>query len=479
MKKAPDTFVNSIGANKGRPRIYLDGLQASRAGFAPGEKFDIAVEGGKVVLRKNQDGSRTVCSRKRGEAEYPVIDINSKELLEIFDGMDAVRVVVSPDRVYLLPLASEIRKRERYERLAGKVERGEPMDVGSLSHGGGVLAHAIHEGLAASGLESNLVFANEIREDLIGHAALVNKAWTDETTALAMPMQEVVQDDWLMGLLPKVEILEMGLPCSGASPAGVSKRALEKMEDHPEVGHLVFSALVILNRTQPAVVLLENVPQYAQSASAQILRHQLRDMGYDCQEAILEGKDFGCLENRIRWCLVATTKGVAFDFEDLEPRVRIVRRVSDVLDKSIGPDDPRWSGLGYLKDKAVRDKANGKRFQMQVIEEGATQVPTLRKGYAKGGSTDPVLANPENPDLMRRFTAGEHARIKGVPERLIAGLSETMAHELLGQGIVYEPFKAVGKRIGEAILAAIQKAAQAPEDPLEPFERPSRRRAIG
>lgn len=477
-----DVWIKKIGDHRGSPRVYLDGPQALRAavraGFVPGEKFDVEIDGNKVVLALNKDGSRIVSakrSKRAGEADLPVIDINSKELLAVFDGMDSVRVVVGDDRVYLLPLASEVKKVERFARLKRKVEAGEPLAMGSLAHGGGVLTHAIHQGLKDAGVATELKFANEIRDDLVAQALTVNDAWinsdpsnssvrgagrTDRTRALAVPMQEMVQDDWLMSSLPLLEGLELGLPCSGATRAGISKGKLSKMEDHEQVGHLMFSALVILNKTQPAFVLLENVPLYATSASAQILRHQLRDMGYTCHEAILEGRDFGAMENRVRWCMVATTKGIDFDFDRLGPAVRVVRELAEILDPSIGSDDARWGEYAYLKAKAARDKTDGKGFKNQVVTPASTSVPTLRKGYHKVGTTDPLLEHPTDPNLFRKFTAEEHARVKGVPEHLISGLSETIAHELLGQGIAYEPFRAVAERIGDAVRAAVMQGRQ-------------------
>jgi len=455
-----DVWIKKIGDHRGAPRVYLDGLQAVRAGFTAGERFDIEVDGKRVVLSRNKDGSRTVSSKRRGDRASPVIDINSKELLALFEGMDSIRVVVGPDRVYLLPLASEIKKVERLGRLRRKVAGGEPLAVGSLSHGGGILSHAIHRGLKDAGIAADLKFVNELRDDLVEQAIATNDAWSSTTSALVMPMQEVVQDDWIMSSLPLLEILEMGLPCSGATRAGIAKRSLEIMESHPEVGHLVFAALVILTKTQPAIALFENVELYSASASAQILRQQLRDMGYTCHEAILEGRDFGALEDRVRWCMVATTRGVDFSFADLAPKVRIVRELGEVLDQSIGPDDSRWREYGYLKEKAARDKADGKGFKVQAVTAASTSVPTLRKGYFKGGTTDPLLRHPTDPALLRKFTPPEHARIKGCPEHLVAGLSETVAHQLLGQGVVYEPFRAVGKRIGAAVLAVIAERRQ-------------------
>jgi DNA (cytosine-5)-methyltransferase 1 len=176
----------------------------------------------------------------------------------------------------------------------------------------------------------------------------------------------------------------------------------------------------------------------------------MRDFGYDVSERILEGKAFGAMENRKRMCAVAVTKGLSFNFEDLEMPEVIERKVSEILDP-IAADDPVWSEMPYLKTKEVSDKAAGKSFARQELTGSETGVPTVTRGYQKRRSTDPMLVNPENPNLLRLFTPGEHARIKGVPEHLITGLSATRAHEVLGQGICYAPFFAVGKLIGKAI----------------------------
>jgi DNA (cytosine-5)-methyltransferase 1 len=462
-----DVWVKRIGQHRGRPRIFFDGLQAIRSGFSPGERFSVEVDGHKVVITANADGSRTVSSRRRKDRTLPVLDINSHELSEVFAGMDAVRVVVTTDRVFLLPLASEARKVERLERLKTKLIEGRPLAAGSLAHGGGVLAHAIHQGLKDGQIECGLKFANELRDDLLLHAIDHNDSWSDSTAALAVPMQELAQDEWLMGQLPRLEILEMGLPCSGASLAGHTKKGLSMMEQHEQVGHLVYSALAVISRTNASVLLLENVPRYADTASAWILRYQLRDMGYVTHEAVLSGKDFGALEDRVRWCMVAVTRGMEFSFEDLAPTVRVVRQIGDVLDQNIGPDHESWRKVQYLKDKRERDESKGDGFRMQYVSAESHHIGTLRKGYHKAGSTDPRLRHPTDPELSRLLTAGEHARVKGVPVHLVEGLASTTAHELLGQGIVYEPFRAVGQRIAEhlqALRARLQEGELEQED---------------
>ncbi len=443
-------YIKKVGQNKGAPRVWLDGSATEKAGFAPGQRYNIEVQGHSIVLQANPDGSRIVSGKKSQDKDNPVIDLNSKQLLAIFDGMSSIRVVVRHGEIYLLPLASEIKKRERFTRLKEKLEQGEALTIGSLSHGGGIMSHAIHAGLAAAGVESRLSFANEIREELIEHAYLHNDAWSDTTVALATPLQELAFDDRGMAKIPKVEILEMGLPCSGASSAGMAKRGLKHPEAHPEVGHLVVSALIIVNKTNAAVVVLENVPNYGNSASADILRNQLRDMGYVTHERILNGKQWGTLENRDRWFMVAVTEGIAFDFEQLRPPELQSRKLGDVLEK-LSDDDPRWSAMEGLKKKQVRDIAAGKGFRMQVFNEESEHIGTLTKGYAKVRSTDPKIAHPTNPDLLRQLLPEEHARIKGVPEKLVKNASNTMAHEMLGQSVIYDVVKDVGHHIGNGL----------------------------
>lgn len=443
-------YIKKVGHNKGAPRIWLDGSATEKAGFVPGQRYNVDIQGHSIVLQANPDGSRVVSGKRQEDKDNPVIDLNSKQLLAIFDGMSAIRVVVRQGEIFLLPLASEIKKKERYGRLKEKLEKGETLDIGSVSHGGGVMSHAIHAGLAEAGIKSKLAFANDIREELLEHAFKHNDVWSTDTQLLAAPLQELAFDDRGLTKIPKVDLLELGLPCSGASPAGMARRGLKHPESHPEVGHLVVSALIIVNRSNAAVVILENVPNYGKSASAEILRTQLRDMGYVTHERILNGKQWGMLENRDRWFMVAVTQGIEFDFDQLLPPAANEKKLGDVLE-AIPVDDPRWSHMTGLKLKEERDLAAGKGFRMQVFNAESDHIGTLTKGYAKVRSTDPKISHPTNPDLLRQLTFTEHARIKGIPVHLVSEASNTMAHEILGQSVIYDVVKDVGHHIGNGL----------------------------
>ncbi len=445
--------TTKIGTNRGAPRVWIEGIKAKLAGFFPGKRFSARTDAEKKMLilsLADTEGERLVSKRMRGDKEIPIIDINSSELLSVFDGFETLRVIVQEGRIFLMPLASELAAKERLDRLQRKMETGEPILVGSVSHGGGVLTNALHHGLEAEGVKSKLAFANEIRPELLEQSAEHNDAWDESTIMLAAPMQELAMDNWAMNRLPIVELLEAGLPCSGASVAGRAANKTSMAEAHEHVGHLVVSFLQIVQKVQPTVVVLENVKQYQSSASMYLLRYQLRDMGYEVHEEILQSADWGALEHRERLSMVAVTKGMSFDFAMLERYVGQSQKIGDVLD-DIGADHSSWSEMAGLKAKQERDMAAGKGFKMQIVTPCDTKCPTITKGYAKVRSTDPKLQHPSNPNLLRQFTAAEHARIKGIPQSLIVGLSNTVAHELLGQSIIYQPFIAVGALIGRML----------------------------
>lgn len=444
-------LVRQIGENKGAPRIYIDTPALADAGFTPGATYSRTVEDGRVVLKIDPTGRYTVSKKEvRGNA-VPVIDINSREALSPLDGLTAVRLVLQDGMIAALPLASQLNAKKRLERLRENLERG-CLTAGSLSHGGGILDNAAHAGIEQSGLHASLAFANEIDTDLMEHASRTNEVWNSKTMGIGAPMQEAVQDEWLMARLPQVDILAVGIPCSGASKAGASKRGLDLMEQHPEVGHLAASFLMMVQKAQPAVVVVECVQEYAKTGSAQIIRQQLRDSGYSVNEVILNGKDFGVLENRTRWFLVAATAGIGVNLDALAPSCVPVRTIEEVLEP-IRADDASWRTFDYLKSKAVRDAEKGNGFSMQIVKPTDTSVPVLRKGYHKGGSTDPLLEHPEKEGTYRLFTATEHARVKQIPEHLVEGMSQTKAHELLGQGVLFAPVKALFDRIGRSLIS--------------------------
>jgi DNA (cytosine-5)-methyltransferase 1 len=448
-------FLRAIGQHRGAPRLYLDGAPLKKTSFQPGTAYAIGILPGKLILEPldiaPEDGRARVVSVKiRGHEgkTQPVIDINSHALLSTYARVGTVRIMVYATRIEITVPASELARHERLTRLLRVASDGQPLRVGSTAHGVGVLSHALHTGLADAGWQSQTAFANEIDEALLMTARQNNDRWQHRTMAMAVPVQELVQDQACLDQIGTVDILEAGIPCSAASKAGKAKRGLSMMEAHPIIGHLAVPVLMLVQRVQPIALLIENVPEYASSASAELLRKVLTDMGYTVKETRLQAREFETMEARDRWFLLAVTRGIELEFEDHSPRP-CNTPLHDLLEK-VDDGDPRWSDFGHLKLKQERDTAQGKCFAMQVLTPQATQVPTLRKGYAKCGSTDPLLQNPATGKL-RCFTVTEHARIKGVPPHLVDQLGHTRGHQALGQSVAYRPVRWLGQQLGQAL----------------------------
>lgn len=445
--------IYKLMEHKGAPRLWLQDKVPERAQLLPGVQYSIETieERQCLVLRPAADGTYTVSRKKDRDRFVPVIDLNSEKLLGLFRGLATIRVIVGDGCLYILPLASEVKKRARLKALFDKLNRKEPILIGSIAHGAGVLTHAVHHGLAAGGVRSKLAFAIDIWPEALDHARGVNDAWSDSTMPVCMPVQELLTDDWVLNKLPVIQQLEIGIPCTAHSRAGVTKKKLEIPEADEAVGHLIASLLAVIGKVNPAAVLFECVEPYLRSASMSILRNQLRDWGYILHETVLHADEWGALEARERMCVVAVTEGLDFDFPKPEVIGQRGKSLSSVLE-DIPLESEVWREVGYLKAKELRDREQSKGFAVPYLTGEAARVPTLRKGYHKGGSCDARLLHPTNPNLSRLLTAVEHARIKGVCEKLISGLSNTFAHELLGQGICPGGFFATAKRLALSFL---------------------------
>ncbi len=443
-----------VGENKGAPRVWIEGRKASIAGFLPGTRYHTKIDTSKsmLTLEVADDGMRIVSRKTRGEQELPVLDLNSHELLSMFDGLESVRVVVANKRIHILPVASELRAKERLERAHARLAAKEPVTMGSMASGIGVLDLAAHEGLALAGLESSLLWSNEIRDDCTEHAVARNPAYGPETITLTMPMQELVFDQFAMSQLPSPTLLIAGLPCSGASVAGKSKRGLEHAESHPDVGHLVVSFIAMVAAIGPLAVTLENVLPYRNTASMAIIRSSLRDLGYIVHEAELDASEWNLLEHRKRMVMVAVTKGIEFDLHNLKRPEPVQHTFGEIMD-DVDPSHTTWGDISYLWAKRERDAAQGKGFEPTVIDALTTKVPTQTKNLAKRQSTGTFIRHPTQSNLYRIPTVAEHARLKGIPEVLVDGTTQGFGHESLGQSISMPPFVAVFEQLGRSLRA--------------------------
>ncbi|WP_448205346.1 DNA cytosine methyltransferase [Azospirillum sp. sgz302134] len=436
----------TISENRGRPRLWVDGKRLADIGAVRGSRFDLTTDpaGQQIVIDITETGARKVSGKPDGR---PVIDVVGQQVGAVFPAGTQVQVVFQPGRITVSVRPRDGAAAERAARLARKLANGDPLDVGALSFGMGVLDAAIAEGLHAAGIKTHLRWAVDIDGDALEHAATRNPVWRPDTISVAADMAQVDP-----ALLPRVDAIVAGLPCVSHSRAGRAKqRSQDRGLTHPE-GHEAGSLFVDLIRfvvaMNPAVVVLENVTQFLNSAAYACLKVVLGKLQFSVTETTLEATDFGCNERRERMVMVANT-GAPIDLTGLAPNIPPAPLAAVLED--IPASDPRWRSHAHHVAKQERGADKGQNFKLQLVRSTDRVVGTIGAGYARDRTTEPHIQSAEDPTRSRLLTVKEHARIKRVPEALVEGLGHTFGHKLLGQGIAFTPFVAVGRRLGSAL----------------------------
>lgn len=210
------------------------------------------------------------------------------------------------------------------------------------------------------------------------------------------------------------------------------------------------------------MAIIENVPDYLNSTSMMVIRSVLASLGYRLFECILDGNTFGALENRSRMAVVAYTEG-AFDplvQEDILPLRSKEDALATVLD-DVALNHDSWKPYDYLQLKEQRDITDGKGFRRQLLNADSASCGCIGRGYAKARSTEPFIQHPNDPGLSRLLTVAEHARVKTIPVDMVHGVSDTTAHEILGQSVIYAAFEALGAAVGRLVIQRLGQVGSA------------------
>lgn len=444
------TFIinTKLGESKGQSRIWLEGVRLERGGFSPSTKYELVISERKVILKVAAEGAYTVSKRKRNGKLSPIIDLSNQKLTQAFEGVEMLRVLIRDGSIIVSAHFQQGKIERREERLFERLKTNRSLDVCSLFHGSGVLDKALHAGFAKSGIASTVAVAVEMEGGYIDNSLVNNpELWSEKSLVVNAPIETLNYG----AAAQEVDIVIAGLPCTGASKSGRAKNKLEFAESHDAAGAMFFHFLQIVQNLNPSIVIIECVPEYQNTASMAVIRSVMDSLSYTVTEAIMDGNEYGALEKRKRLCVVAITSGLKqFSFESAVPERTKEACLGDILEH-VADDSPRWKTFDYLAAKEVRDTAAGKGFRRQLLDASAPFCGVIGKGYAKCRSTEPFYRHPTIAGLSRLLTPVEHARVKGIPENVIAGLSDTVAHEILGQSIIYPLFVAIGKAIGSLL----------------------------
>jgi DNA (cytosine-5)-methyltransferase 1 len=402
----------TLGENRGKPRVYMQGRWLQSAGFAGGERICAEMEHGRLTLRIDAGGERTV-SRKRGNV--PVVDINSGILAEAFGSARTLEVVTRHGVITITPSKTE---RHRARRVRNGLE-------GSVFAGGGLLTEA--------GRRIGLRCAWAVEVDPA--YAEVFEANHPEAIMHNMSVHEVDGST-----LQQVEVMTIGLPCE---PYSTKRRSGDRglpPEAHSH-GDLVYWALRLVEEVAPYTVVLEEVPGFLDSGAGWILRGALERMGYTVDARIVDPADFGEVTGRRRAVVIATTDDVV---SWPEPE-STTRTLGDLLE-DIEPSDSRWwdrDSKPWIFRHWDRQKAKGNGFSSRKLTGAESRVPCISKRYLSGQGDGAVVCHPTLPNTYRWLTLIELRRLHGIGDDYVLPEAKTRAGEVIGQAVVIPMFEKV------------------------------------
>lgn len=428
-----------------RKRIWLENRQVLHY-FNAGDLLKISDDGETIrvevvdaIDEADKHSYRTVSYRKRSnKGLIEISDTNCARLRDI-DAGQLLRIVLS-DGLMTITVAKDTLEQsmaKSVEQVKGRIARGEPLKVMSICAGGGTFDFCLHEGFSRAGQASVVKYAIDYESQCIDNLVMNLPYLFDAQSVLMESDLSKLNFSQCAEALKDVDVCLCTPPCTDACSAGKAKKG-NKFETSA-TSHLVYFYSKLIEMARPAVIMFENSPNFANEVSYHLLKPLLEVFGYDVQERVINAREEGfSLETRNRLFMYAELKllETGFKMHDIQPLLATPTTLRSCLNLDAYQDEALWSSKSYLFDKQERDIEAGKGFRVQIVTPDSDRIPTLRAGYAKGGSTDPLLAHSDSSKaLYRLLKADEACRVKHFPVEIVDGVSDTTAHQLLGNGI--------------------------------------------
>lgn len=366
--------------------IYLSVLEAS----------------GYTVTKKIDENAVTLTAISKNLS----LDDLARSTVVSSDDTDATPIV--PE--FLQPSSIEERIKTRNERVKRDLLSGKPFKKGSIFSGGGVLDRGVHAGFTDMGVDSYCKFGMEWKPETAINNIHNNDAIYRSDSCFRIG--DVRNVNVYFRKTPLAHGVAAGVPCVGASIAGISKNKIKNAEEHKLAGSLFINTLEIFICSESVWLQIENVTNYQNTVGAEIIRSVLHYQGYDIFEDTFKGNDFGALENRDRFLMTCMSKGVAErnPLDYLQAVCEKQNTLNDIKEFK-APDDTAWKWLDYLDAKQERDAAAGKGFaNRQLLTGEETKNGTIGRDYQKARSTEPFFIFEEGArfaEIHQAYATGE------------------------------------------------------------------------
>ncbi len=235
--------------------------------------------------------------------------------------------------------------------------------------------------------------------------------------------------------VPDHELLLAGFPCQPFSYAGKKLGFRDATR-----GTLFFYIAEIIAAKRPRMVLLENVRGLMSQDGGRtfkIIVDTLSELGYVVHAKLLNARDFGLPQNRVRLFMVAIRDDLdwAHMFAFPEPladrnKLKLGQILDEEPDKSLVISDRMWSS--HLERKE-RNRQLGRGFGYQLFTRQSPYSATISARYGKDGSE--ILIDERDGKNPRKLSSREAFRLQGFPDWFAPHPSYVQATKQAGNSV--------------------------------------------
>lgn len=411
---------HALGSNTGTPRIFLENQRLLDLGFSPGTRVLVLPLADRVLVKRAADGSRTRnrVSARRRQINTPIVDICARSQLAPLLAFPRVKVAGYFGDLVITPSIQAFH--------VARSLKSHSLRVLECTAGGGTMHTAIkqaggYEIVAAS--ELSPAYANEYGQN------------APETELIIGDMRFIHTDEY-----PLFDVLVSGFPCSP-----YSKLRRNRKTTRSKIGaeaDVIIPLLALAAARMPRAIVFENVPQFAKTPFADLARQYLRNLGYHLHEQILRSPDFADIQDRARWCMVATIRP---GFFITPPHASPCAPAGALLDPPDADQDQhdaaRIARTIRCLDQRIREHREvGNGFGYTTISRDSARIPTLTKSMYKINQ-GPFVATPYGPRMLRK------AELERIAQHNVASSSYALTCQIIGQGISVPTFTEIFRQL--------------------------------
>lgn len=249
---------------------------------------------------------------------------------------------------------------------------------------------------------------------------------------------EMSRVEKLMSDAPPISLLHLSLQCDDFSALKSNQAKAKSLESLDSSSDLVYDGLRLIEAVKPAVVMIENVEGFANSAHGDLLKVKLRKWGYFVSDGVFNAAEYDGLTGRKRFYLVAS---VWPNFAFPEP--------------SQLRGAPIWSEIEQFLPEC-RDVSHTNSVKLG-IETGRIRVltpetivcPTVTKSQNRQAK-DSVYILHQGKYLLPSIELLAH--LNGIPADVnYSCVADTIRSEIIGQSIEYPMHEKISQSVMEHI----------------------------